>query len=250
MAHFLFRNSRVQYRTAGAGRPLIFLPGNTASSAAFGRELEHFSGRFQCAAIDFLGTGGSERISPWPRDWWGECAAQTAALIDHLEAGPAVLVGSSGGAVVALRTALAFPGKVAAVLADSFTASFGRELAERNVRQGRANPGPELEGFWRAMHGEDWAQVVEEDTRMLEAFAAEGGAWLPDTLDGLSIPVRLTASRGDTFLPDPIAEMSGLLKRIPCASLYLHHSGDHPFMWTAPQAFLTQLEALLTEIGR
>ena len=42
-----------------------------------------------------------------------------AALIDHLGEEKAVVVGSSGGGIVALLTAVLFPEKVLAVIADS-----------------------------------------------------------------------------------------------------------------------------------
>jgi pimeloyl-ACP methyl ester carboxylesterase len=199
---------------------------------------------------DFLGTGASDRISPWPVDWWRKGAEQTACLIDHLGHEDAVLVGTSGGAVIALLSAVHFPEKVRGVVADSFAFRMTREMLEKNVLRERDFINEEKEQFWRAMHGPDWKHVVEEDTRMMEAFVEEKeGRWFPDGLGAISCPVLFTASREDSFIGDPIRNLSEAARELPRASLYLHHRGDHPLMWTAPEAFASVLEGFLRENG-
>jgi pimeloyl-ACP methyl ester carboxylesterase len=250
MPYCTYRNRRVHYIAEGEGNCIVFLPGNTASSAAHVQDVQSYSGSRLAASLDFIGTGASERISPWPAAWWDEGAGQTAALIEHLGCGKAVLVGASGGAVIALKTALMFPGAVRGLVADSFALEFSREMLETNVLRARAEPGEDQAGFWCAMHGSDWQAVVEEDTRMIHTLVEEqGGRWFPGGLSGITCPVLITASRTDTFLPDPAADLTNALRQIPQASLYLHRKGDHPLMWTAPAVFSELLETFLQDIG-
>ena len=50
----------------GSGRPIIFLPGYTASSAVHRRDVHRYAERYLASSLDFLGTGASDRVSPWP----------------------------------------------------------------------------------------------------------------------------------------------------------------------------------------
>jgi pimeloyl-ACP methyl ester carboxylesterase len=250
MSYVLYKNKKIHYIAEGSGRPIIFLPGNTASSAAHQKDVESYSKRYLAASIDFLGTGASQRISPWPVDWWDEGAGQTATLIDELGGNKALLVGTSGGAVIALKTALLFPDKVSAVLADSFSLEMSRDMFESNVRRERADINDEKAAFWHFMHGEDWPEVIREDSDMIEKFVGEkSGRWFPDGLGELNCPALFTASLQDSSIADPATEMQRAIGQARRASLYLHHSGGHPLMWTAPQTFTSLLEAFLKELG-
>lgn len=98
---------------------LVILPGSAASSASHAGELRYFARTHHVAALDFLGTGGSDRIAPWPLDWWETGAEQVAALAAHLGAGRYALMGCSGGGTTALLAAADHPDEVIAVVADS-----------------------------------------------------------------------------------------------------------------------------------
>jgi valacyclovir hydrolase len=121
MPSFTWQGHAVHYRQAGEpGRPLLLiLPGSTASSASHLGDLKHFGRSHHVAALDYLGTGGSDRLEHWPLDWWESGAAQATALAAHLGAGRFALLGCSGGGVLALLAAANQPGAVGAVIADS-----------------------------------------------------------------------------------------------------------------------------------
>ena len=121
MPDFIWEGHRLHYREAGdSGAPLlIVLPGSTASSASHAGELAYFGRTHRVAALDYLGTGASERLSPWPLDWWENGAAQAAALAARLGAERFTLLGCSGGGTAALLTAADHPHRVTAVVADS-----------------------------------------------------------------------------------------------------------------------------------
>lgn len=237
MATFSYDYRAVHYLEEGEGDLLVLLPGNTASGAAFARQVPLFADRYRTVALDFLGTGRSDRRARWPDDWWGDAAWQVEALLDHLDVDRAMLLGTSGGAVVALRAAAAFPDRVTAVVADSFSARLDRAMLERNVLEPRADPSEEQRGFWRYCHGGDWREVVAADTEVMERLATRGGEWLDVELGRVTAPVLLTGSTADPTIPDIAAEYRGLADRLPHPSIRLVDRGGHPLMWTRPELF-------------
>jgi valacyclovir hydrolase len=229
--HFLF------YRQQGSGPLLVLLPGNTASSAHLQAELAYFSDRFQVVALDFLGTGQSDRVVVWTDQWWYQGAQQIAVLIEHLGYEQAVLMGASGGAVAALLAAIHFPRFVRAVVADSFVELAPPEEFRTRVIADRSQRSPGQIEFWRAGHGDDWEQVVNADTAMLERFADQGADWFQGQLHQIRCPVLLTGSLHDELIPGVAQQFCGMVEKIPDCRLYLHDQGGHPLMWSEPQAF-------------
>jgi pimeloyl-ACP methyl ester carboxylesterase len=149
MPYFEWRERRVHYREAGdAAAPLlVILPGSTASSANHAGELKVFGHTHHVAALDYLGTGASDRLELWPPDWWEGGAAQADALAAHLGAQRYALLGCSGGGTMALLAAADHPDRITAVIADSCPQRLSpddlRRLAALRVGEPPADTGPE-----------------------------------------------------------------------------------------------------------
>ena len=62
MSYFKYHNKSIFYQEIGAGTPLIFLHGNTASSKMFEMLLPLYKENFSVILIDFLGNGQSDRM--------------------------------------------------------------------------------------------------------------------------------------------------------------------------------------------
>jgi pimeloyl-ACP methyl ester carboxylesterase len=156
--------------------------------------------------------------------------------MDHLSESQAIVVGTSGGAVVALLMAQHAPGRVRAVLADSCVIRQPPEVlrAEVAVRRQRQ---PAAEAFWRRAHGDDWEQVVEADNEILLKLAEHDGQWFERSLSEIHCPVLLTGSLQDTKLFDGAAQMLEMASQIPESQLVLFNGGDHPLMWSRPDRF-------------
>lgn len=137
MPFFEWRSHRLHYAEAGGpGRPLVLiLPGSTASAASHRGDMRHFRAQYHVVALDYLGTGRSERLAHWPIDWWEQAAEQTVALVEHLGSPPTALVGCSGGGMVALLAAADHPDAVSAVIADSSPDRLTADDLRRVVRQ-------------------------------------------------------------------------------------------------------------------
>jgi pimeloyl-ACP methyl ester carboxylesterase len=248
MPFFEWEQHRLFYRHQGSGPLLIVLPGNTASSFHLLGELTYFSERFQVAALDFLGTGQSERVAIWADQWWLQGAIQIAALIAHLGAEKACLMGTSGGAVAALLTAIHFPECVSAVVGDSFVEQAPPDQFRARVLSDRAQRSASQIEFWQAAHGDDWEQVIDADNAMISRFADQGANWFQGQLNQVQCPVLLTASLQDPLIPNVAQEYSGMVEKITDCRLYLHHKGGHPLMWSEPQVFRTVSDFFLTSI--
>jgi len=245
MPFFEWNQHRLFYRQQGSGPLLVILPGNTASSAHLKGELAYFSNRFHVVALDFLGTGQSDRVAIWADDWWLQGANQITALINHLGYDQALLMGASGGAVAALLTAIHFPMYIRGVIADSFVDQAPPEAFRARVIADRAQRKPEQIRFWQTGHGDDWNQVVAADTVMLEHFVDQGANWFQGQLDQVQCPVLLTASLRDSLIQPVTRNFCGMIEKIPDCRLYLHPEGGHPLMWSEPGVFRTVSDQFL-----
>jgi valacyclovir hydrolase len=236
MPTFDYDSHRIFYRLKGEGPLLLILPGNTASSASHQGELEYFSQTHQVAALDYLGTGKSDRLNDWLDDWFYQAACQAKALADHLSGEKCIVMGASGGSAAALLMAVHFPEKVAAVIADSCAEQYSPEALRMEVRA-RKNSPEELKEFWQHAHGDDWQEVVEADGDMLLRFAANGADCFKGRLGKVSCPVLFTASLQDSLIGDAADQICGMAVQIAGSRVCLYNAGDHPLMWTGPEEF-------------
>ncbi|MGD1994530.1 MAG: alpha/beta hydrolase [Anaerolineae bacterium] len=244
MPYFTYRQLRLFYREQGQGPLLLILPGSTASSAAHLGELAYFGERTHTVALDFPGTGQSERMDVWPDDWWLEGARAAVRLMDHLSAAQAVAIGTSGGGVAALLMAQLVPDRVRAVVADSCVMRQPPEVLRAEVANRRQRQPGAVE-FWQAMHGEDWERVVEADSDLLLRLAQRDGRFFERSLSDIRCPVLLSGSLRDSMLFNGAAQMVEMASQIPEAQLYLVNGGDHPLMWTRPELFRRAVDVFL-----
>ena len=251
MPFFSYDGYRLHYRQQeprGEKRPvLLVLPGNTATSALHAGELSHFGARYHTVALDFRGTGQSDRLLSWPDDWYQQGAHDAAALVEHLGAGPAIVMGTSGGATVALWMAVLHPDLVSAVIADSTIAIYPPDLLRAGMRD-RERRTPDQMAFWRDAQGPDWEQVIEADTAMLRRLADRGGRMAPEELDQIRCPVLLTATLDDSLLPEVARHLPDQARLIPDARLYLTKGGDHPLMWSRAREFRRVCRLFIEEL--
>lgn len=235
MAYFKYHDKSIFYEEYGQGEPLIFLHGNTASSKMFELLMPLYAENFRCILIDFLGNGQSDRIEKFSSDMWYDEAMQTVALIEHLQCGKVSLIGTSGGAWVALNAALERPGLIYRVIADSFD---GRTLNDKfsdNLLSERKMAKANLQArqFYEWCQGTDWETVVDLDTEALLKCAKENRPLFHKSLEEMKIPVLLIGSKEDEMcrknLEQEYKEMATL---IPNATIKMFEHGGHPAIAT------------------
>ncbi len=237
---------QLHYLEAGTGPLVIVLPGSTASSVHHQNDIARLKGHYRAVSLDFRGTGKSGRMSVWPQDWWQQAARDVSVLIAHLEYGKAELIGTSGGAIVALWCAILFPDKVSAVIADSVGYRLPPERLRREIANRRKYE-PGAVRFWRDAHGDDWQQVIEADCAFLLGETDQDCGWLGEELAKISCPVLISGSLSDEFYPDLVEQACEMAQLIPEANVYLVNEGNHPLIWSRPDDFYRVAEPFLAK---
>ena len=131
------------YETTGTGPPLLLITGLGGLGSFWRHQVERFRQRFAVITFDQRGTGRSTRTeAPYSIE---QMAADTLALMDHLEVAQPVIVGHSTGGAIGLCLAATRPERVRRlVLSATWTHADGyfrrlfearRELLERGAGQ-------------------------------------------------------------------------------------------------------------------
>jgi pimeloyl-ACP methyl ester carboxylesterase len=120
------------YRVAGKGSPLILIHGVGLDSRVWAPQIADFSQDHRVIAYDTLGHGAS-RLPPQGARL-PDYIDQLSALIKALDLPPAILIGHSMGALIALGHALAHPDSCRAVVALNAVYDRTAEHRARSLR--------------------------------------------------------------------------------------------------------------------
>lgn len=230
MSYFYYQSKRIYYKETGNGKPVLLLHGNTASSRMFKPLLTLYKNKFRVILMDFLGHGKSERLEKFPADLWLEESRQVVALLEYLNLRKVNLVGTSGGAWVAINAALERPDLVEKVVADSFD---GRTLGddfEENLLQERENAKKDEMGvgFYQWCQGEEWESVVNMDTEALIQCARERLPLFTKPLCELQVPLLLLGGAGDEMLRTDFQDEYHVIAAETGAAVIVFSTGKHP----------------------
>jgi pimeloyl-ACP methyl ester carboxylesterase len=251
---------KIYYSITGSGDRLLLFPDNHLSSSAYQDDIAYFSTRFEVITFDYPFTGRSSHEVKYPDerevDYWGFWADLACHLLIELEIDRCLALGVGGGAL----TALHFAGKqapqhnlhVQGLILDSFLADWDARTMHRwlDVRE---HFYVRNEKTLQEQHGENWRQVLGEDTRFLRQLADQGGYAVPDPiLNAIACPTLLTGHLQDTTLPGLAGEYARISSLIPNCSLFLSAKPNHPylerpFMWTDPETFRTVVSLFLNK---
>jgi pimeloyl-ACP methyl ester carboxylesterase len=166
---------RLYYETAGTGRPLVLLHAGIADSRMWDAQMAAFAPHYQVIRYDQRGYGlSSVPDSPYAP------ARDLQQLLHYLGVGQALLVGLSGGGLLALDFTLEYPEMVAAMVLTA----------------------PGLSGF-------QWSSALEAQSRQLAAALERGDVpaavdlWLALWVEGPAAP----AGRADPAVRDRMREL-------------------------------------------
>lgn len=249
MSFFNYSGKQVYYEIIGEGEPLLFLHGNTSSSKLFTYMLPLYEG-FQIILIDFLGYGQSERTEKFPTELWKDEALQTIALIEHLEMTKINVVGTSGGAWVAINAALLRPDLFSTVTADSFDGrtaheGFAKELVSERTT---VSKDPETSQIYEWFIGEDWREVVEKDTDSLLRLLKSSKPLFFESIENLRTPLLLTGTTNDGLIRSNVAEeYQAIVNEVPCAEFKLFEKPGHPAIGTNAEEVAEAIKQFIAE---
>lgn len=107
MAHITINGDRLNVEREGRGEPVVLVHGGWSGAAVWNNVAAVLRERFDVTAYDRLGYNSSDRpVTPYTRE---RHERDLIALIEHLDAGPVHLVGSSYGAGMSLAVAAKRP---------------------------------------------------------------------------------------------------------------------------------------------
>ena len=138
-------DGEVSYLEAAADAPLLHFAHATGFNGETYRGLlTPLQGRFRVAAADLRGHGFTTLpAEPGPQADWRTFGNDLAAILDKLQAGPAVLAGHSMGAITSLMVAAARPDLVRGLVLvePELVPRFSRQIAQVMRLFGRTPPG-------------------------------------------------------------------------------------------------------------
>jgi pimeloyl-ACP methyl ester carboxylesterase len=244
MGYFTFNNKQVYYNEIGEGTPLLLLHGNTASSNMFLEIADRYKASFKVILIDFLGHGKSDRLKEFPADLWFDEANQVIAFLKEKDFRNVNIIGSSGGALVAINVALEAPELVSKVIADSFEGETPLKAFIENAAEDRelSKHDDNTIRFYQAMQGDDWESVVDNDTAAVIRHAKEIGKFFHKDLQAFKPDILMTGSKQDEFVssidPDYFEKTYGsMLAKMGHGKMHLFDTGGHPAMLTTQEEF-------------
>jgi len=112
---FVHDGVRLYYEVYGTGEPLLLVHGNGASIGWFRAQIDYFRNGYQVIAIDSRDHGKSSDSAD--KITYEKMTDDLAALLDHLKAPPAYVLGWSDGAIEGLLLAIRHPEKVKKIAA-------------------------------------------------------------------------------------------------------------------------------------
>jgi pimeloyl-ACP methyl ester carboxylesterase len=109
--------AEIYYESCGDGRPLLIVQGGFATAGATEQLADALAGQYEVISYDRRGLSRSRVSAGAPPVTMSLHAADAAALLAAVSAGPAFVVGASIGALIGLHLAVENPDRVAAVVA-------------------------------------------------------------------------------------------------------------------------------------
>lgn len=249
MSYFNYNQKKVYYYEKGVGSPIIIIHGNTASSKMQQGLVKKLQKDLRVISIDLPGHGKSERIDEWPIDFWYENSKVIYALIKHLDLKNVILLGFSGGALIALNTALEHPGLISKIIADSFQGEESIPNFAENIFASREADKKKIlaKVFWFYMHGSNWKQVIDNDTKVIFAHNEKIGKFFHKNLSEIEIPTFLTGSKNDEFITNALEIYKKIESKIPKGKVKIYDKGKHPASLTVGDEYIKDIMNFINE---
>lgn len=247
MSYFQYQSKKIYFEEIGTGRPLLPLHGNTASSNMFTSIAMQYAREYKVILFDFLGHGKSDRLERFPVDLWYEEAQQVIEFLRQKKYRDVLILGSSGGALVAINVALESPDLVRKVIADSFEGEHSLAAFTATIMNERElskqDAGARM--FYQAMHGDDWEHIVDNDTNAIAEHAKLIDRFFHKPLSELKADILMTGSNEDEFVTCVDKDFysktySRMIREIGHGDLFIFEHGGHPAMLSNQDEFFKE----------
>lgn len=252
----------IYYEVAGAGEPVVFIPGFATNLHLFDKQVGPVSNRYRCVRFDLRGQGKSSA----PPEGYGtqDLASDLKGLIEHLNLPRAHLVAASMGAAIAVHFSLEHPELVRSLtLAGAVVDGFEGWSEEYTSRLRRARKLAKTESVEAAL--KDWlthpffAATRDFSEFVRGAVEYSGAGWMSN-IRGPKGPTtdfaRLTEIEKPTLVivgekdVDPCQAIANeLAARLRNARRVVIPGAGHLPCWDHPEAFNRALLEFLESQG-
>lgn len=243
------------YEEAGEGVPILLIHPSGATASTWGSAAEELARIGRVIAYDRRGyaRSGGEPVRSMPVH-----TGDAAALLEHLRTAPAVVVGTSAGAAIAVDLAVRRPGLVRVVLAHEFPWRFTRHLPTATQVAALVKIGslalrgrhcdaaevllrttytyPDGGSAWDAFP-EEWRRVARENARAALADFRNSIVAYPSATDLGTIEVPVVCSYGARSANNIVGLVRALAAAIPTATTRQIDGAGHAAPFDAPDNF-------------
>jgi pimeloyl-ACP methyl ester carboxylesterase len=224
----------LHYVERGGGQPLLVIHGLASDAQAWERQLDVLAGAgARAIAYDRRGYGSSGAPEPYVATTVQEQAQDAAAVLERLDAAPALLVGDGFGALVALELLVRLPAlATGAVLADvplfAFVPAATEALSEQRERleQALRDGGPQAAVLAWLGDAAPADSVSRARTWQRGFFADYAGqaSWSPSRRELRAIAVPVVVVTGPASPDHTVAAADAAAALLPAARRT--HDGD------------------------
>jgi len=240
MGWFEHGASRIYYEESGSGDPLLLLPGWGGSIEEMSSVRDALKAKFSVIAADLPGCGKS---LPQPRDYtpmyFHDDARSFLALLDHLGAAPAHVVGFSDGGEYALVMAIFKPDATRSVVTWGAAGTLVEPMpgmfdAMYNLIDSPIEPLQGFAEYMKATYGEANARAMaQSESQALRAICEAGGDISRSRAAEIACPALLITGDQDFFAPPPL--VSDMASAIPSGEFVVAEDAGHDIHNAQPE---------------
>ena len=239
MSYRHIRGKKIYYEVIGSGSLLLLLHGHTASSYMFREEKYYYAQNHRVVVFDYPGNGKSERSESIDRQFWYNNAQTAKQLMADFGDERYSIIGTSGGAAVALNLGLLDRVGVQNIIIDS---PVGKRLSPWMSdkildRRDKLMSNPFYQKYWYASHGEDWERVIAMDNELIRQAGLDGLDLVIGDEGDLASNILVTASKRDELIPKIGEVVDSYQHKIKQVKVRYYKWGSHPTMITRHKAF-------------
>ena len=262
------QRSDLYYESVGEGVPILLIHPSGATASTWGSAADELARIGRVISYD---RRGYARSGGEPVRSTAVHTADAAALLEHLGAPPAVVVGTSAGAAIAVDLAVRRPDLVQIVVAHEFPWRFTYHLPTVSQIAALARIGslalrgrrgdavevllrttyayPDGGSAWDAFPGE-WRRVARENAGAALADFRNSIVAYPSAADLATITVPVVCSYGSRSPSNIVALVRSLAAAIPTATTHEIEGAGHAAPFDATTNFVHLIADVITNRGR